>query len=131
MFTLILLSASWTTPILAQEPPKEKPPEEQPPEEPPRFEDRQFNGTFISWNKEESTMTEQWAWQNQAWEFGPYPTFAIFLLNGTKVTDINCVPLGELFKVVIDVKKTIFIGNMTLGRAGLNWHTDLQAKNGS
>lgn len=126
LLTLILLSASWINPLPAQEPPKEPPPKE-----PPRFEDMQFNGTFIKWNKEENTTTEQWAWQSQAWEFGPYPSFAIYLQNGTEVTDANYVPLGEPFKVAIDAKKTIFTGNMTLGRAGINWHTDVRSKNGS
>jgi hypothetical protein len=126
ILTLILLSASWISPLPAQEPPKEPPPKE-----PPPFEDIQFNGTFIAWNKEEDTVTEQWTWQSQAWEFGPFPTFAVYLLNGTEVTDTNYIPLGEPFKVVIDVKKTIFTGNMTLGRAGVNWNTELRAKNGS
>jgi len=126
ILTLILLSASWINPLPAQEPPKEPPPGESPP-----FEDMQFDGTFIAWNKEENTSTEQWTWQNQAWEFGPYPTFAIYLQNGTEVTNTNYVPLGEPFKAVIDVKKTIFTGNMTLGRAGLNWHMELQSRNGT
>ncbi len=126
ILTLILLSASWIQPLSAQKPPKKPPPEERPP-----FEDMQFNGTFIGWKTEEDTTTEQWTWQSQAWEFGPYPTFAIYLQNGTEVTDTNYVPLGEPFKVVIDVKKTIFTGNMTLGRAGINWHTELRSKNGS
>ncbi|MFQ6086921.1 MAG: hypothetical protein ACE5OV_02765, partial [Candidatus Bathyarchaeia archaeon] len=82
MLALILLSASWIKPLPAQEPPKKHPPHE-----PPPFEDMQFNGTFIAWKREENTTTEQWTWQSQAWEFGPYPTFAIYLQNGTEVTD--------------------------------------------
>lgn len=124
VIALFLMSANWVQPLPAQ------PPKEPPPDEPP-FEDMQFNGTFISWNKEENTTTDQWSWQSQAWEFGPYPTFAIYLQNGTEVTDTNHVPLGEPFKVAVDVKKTIFTGNMTLGRAGINWHADLRSKNGS
>ncbi len=126
MLTLIFLSAGWINPLLAQEPPKKPPQDEKPP-----FEKMQFDGTFIAWNSEENTTTDQWTWLNQAWEFGPYPTFAIYLLNGTEITDTNFVPLGEPFKIVIDVKKTIFTGNMTLGRAGLNWNTDIRTENGS
>ncbi|MFQ6068833.1 MAG: hypothetical protein ACE5KD_04730, partial [Candidatus Bathyarchaeia archaeon] len=88
ILTLILLSAIWINPLPAQEPP----PDEQPPKEPPPPEDIQFNGTYIAWNKEEDTKTEQWTWQSQAWEFGPFPTFAIYLQNGTEVTDTNYVP---------------------------------------
>ncbi|MGD8505981.1 MAG: hypothetical protein PVF15_04885 [Candidatus Bathyarchaeota archaeon] len=126
ILAIIILSASWINPLTAQEPPPEKPPEEGPP-----LEDMQFNGTFIGWNTEEDTVTDQWTWQSQAWEFGPYPTFAIYLQNGTEVTDINFVPLGEPFKISIEVAKTIFTGNTTLGRAGLNWHAELRATNGS
>ncbi|MFQ5999974.1 MAG: hypothetical protein ACE5J6_04275, partial [Candidatus Bathyarchaeia archaeon] len=124
--TLILFSVSLITPVPAQE----KPPEE-PPEEPPWWKEEQFNGTFIHWDKEHEVFQESWSWLSQAWDFGPYPTFAIYLLNGTEVTDTNYIPLGELFRVVIDVKKTVFTGNVTLGRAGLNWHADLRSENGT
>jgi len=125
MVALMAFSLGSFTQILAQEKPPEKPPEG-----PPWWKEKQFNGTFIHWNTEQDVWEDSWSWINQAWEFGPYPTFAIFLLNGTEVTDANCVPLGEPFEVVIDVKKTIFMGNMTLGRAGLNWHTDLKTEHG-
>jgi hypothetical protein len=124
IIALIILSTSWIKPIPAQEP-------FPPPREPPPFEDRQFNGTFIAWDKEENTTTERWTWQSQAWEFGPFPNFAIFLLNGTEVTDRNFVPLGTPFKAVITVQKSIFTGNSTLGRAGLQWNTELRTANGT
>jgi hypothetical protein len=72
-----------------------------------------------------------WSWTNQAWEFGPYPNFAIFLQNGTEVTDFNFIPLGEPFTVVINIQKSIFVGNTTLGRAGLQWNTELRTQNGT
>jgi len=126
MVMLIAFSLSSAQPVLGQEKPPEGPPEGQ-----PWWKGKQFNGTFIFWDTQRDVSEESWSWINQAWEFGPYPTFAIYLLNGTEVTDTNCIPLGEPFIVVIDVRKTIFTGNMTLGRAGLNWHTELRAQNGS
>jgi len=123
--TLILSSTCLIIPTtLAQ------PPEEPPPETPP-WKEEGFNGTLIRWDKQQEMFGESWSWVNQAWEFGPYPTFKIYLQNGTEVTDTNYIPLGENFTVVIDVKKTIFTGNMTLGRAGLNWHTDIRSENGT
>jgi len=123
---LILFSTSLVIPVPAQK----KPPEE-PPEEPPWWKKEGFDGTFIHWDKQQEIFGESWSWVNQAWEFGPYPTFRIYLQNRTEVTDINYIPLGEPFTVVIDVKKTIFTGNMTLGRAGLNWHTDVRSETGT
>ena len=123
---LILFSTSLIIPVPAQE----KPPEE-PPKEPPWWKEEGFNGTLIFWDKEQESLEDSWSWLSQAWEFGPYPTFRIYLQNGTEVNDTNCIPLGELFTVVIDIKKTIFTGNMTLGRAGLNWHADLRSENGT
>jgi hypothetical protein len=125
---LILFSTSLVVPVSAQ-PPREPP--EEPPEEPPWWKEEGFNGTFIRWDKQRESFWESWSWLSQAWEFGPYPTFRIYLQNGTEVTDANYIPLGESFKVVIDVKKTIFTGNVTLGRAGLNWHADLRSENGT
>ncbi len=100
--------------------------QEQPP--PPQ---EQFDGTYVSWHSQQNTTSEEWSWTNQAWEFGPYPNFAIFLENGTEVTNSNFIPLGEPFKVVIIVQKSIFVGNTTLGRAGLQWNTDLRTQNGT
>jgi len=99
-------------------------PEEFPPQD-------SWNGTLVFWDKEHSTSQESWSWLSQSWEFGPYPNFAVYLLNGTPVTDSNYVPLGELFKVVIEVQKAIFTENATLGRAGVNWHKDLRSQNGT
>jgi hypothetical protein len=129
--TLMIISSAISAPtLLAQEKPPEEHPEG-PPEEKPWWKEEPINGTFIFWDKEHNTSQDSWSWLSQAWEFGPYPSFAIYLQNGTEITDSNYVPLGEPFKIVIDVKKTIFTGNMTLGRAGLNWHTELRTKNGS
>jgi len=98
---------------------------------PPPPERKQFNGTYIFWDKQQNTTQETWNWTNQAWEFGPYPNFAIYLQNGSEVTDDNCIPLDEPFKVVINIQKNIFIGNATLGRTGLQWNTDLRTQNGT
>jgi len=124
LFITTLTSTIWFTPLKAQEPKPQ-------PENPPPHQNRQFNGTYISWQKEENTTKENWNWRNQAWEFGPYPTFRIYLQNGTEVTDTNFIPLNTLFKTVIYVQKNIFTGNATLGRAGLQWHTELRTQNGT
>ena len=127
---MIISSAISAPTLLAQEkPPGEHP--EGPPEEKPWWKEKPINGTFIFWDKEHNTSQDSWSWLSQAWEFGPYPSFTIYLQNGTEVTDSNYIPLDEPFKIVIDVKKTIFTGNMTLGRAGINWHTKLRTKNGT
>src|SRR3972149_6162204 len=119
----IILSASILTPVMAQglAPPTQNPP---PPQD-------QFDGTFVSWTSQQNTTQDMWSWTNQAWEFGPYPNFAIFLQNGTEVTDFNFIPLGEPFTVVINIQKSIFVGNTTLGRAGLQWNTELRTQNGT
>lgn len=121
---LILFSATLIIPVPAQEPPPEESPEK--PSQP-----EGFNGTLIRWDEQHETFGDSWSWMNQAWEFGPYPTFRIYLQNETEVNDTNCVPLGENFTAVINVKKTIFTGNMTLGRAGVNWHADVRSENGT
>ena len=102
-----------------------------PPKNPLSLNQAKFNGTYISWIKQQNTTQDTWSWTNQAWEFGPYPNFAIYLQNGTEVTNINFVPLGQPFKVVISIQKNIFVGNTTLGRAGLQWNTELRAQNGT
>src|SRR4030067_3434848 len=91
----------------------------------------QFNGTSVSWTSQQNTTQDIWSWTNQAWEFGPYPNFAIYLQNGTEVTDVNFIPLGVPFKVVINIQKNIFMGNTTLGRAGRQWNTELRTQNGT
>ena len=98
---------------------------------PPAPDQSQFNGTYTSWSQQQNTTLDSWNWTNQAWEFGPYPNYAIYLENGTEVTNVNFVPLGVPFKVVMNIQKSIFIGNTTLGRAGLQWNTELRTPNGT
>ncbi len=93
-----------------------------------------WNGTYLIWDTITESEEESWDWLNQAWEFGPYPTFRLYLWNGTEVTTENFIPLGEegKFKVVIEIDKSVFTGvlegdeELTLGRTGLHWHTDLK-----
>src|SRR4030066_1069617 len=118
----ILLSISMLYPVKAQNLPP--PTQNSPPQD-------QFNGTSVSWTSKQNTTQDIWSWTNKAWEFGPYPNFAIYLQNGTEVTDFNFIPLGEPFTVVINIQKNIFVGNTTLGRAGLQWNTELRAQNGT
>ncbi len=87
-----------------------------------------FEGTFVSWDSQQEVISDDWSWTNQAWEFGPYPFFEVYLVNGTQVTDVNFVPLGEKFVVVVNVQKSIFVGDNTLGRAGIQWWTDLNGR---
>jgi hypothetical protein len=130
--TLIILAVILPSAILIKPLPAQRGEEPfPPPKGPPPLENRQFNGTFIAWDKEENTTSDSWQWQSQAWEFGPYPNFAVFLLNGTEVTDTNFIPLDTPFKAVITVQKTVFTGNSTLGRAGLQWHLELRTENGT
>ena len=89
-------------------------------------------GNNVSWQSQEETTQNDWHWTNQGWAFGPFPTFSIILANGTKVEDANnYIPLDQLFTVQIDIQKSIFVGNATLGQAGLNWNVDLRSQNGS
>ncbi len=60
-----------------------------------------------------------------------YSNFHYFQQNGTEVTDSNYVPLGQPFTVRIDVQKSIFVGNATLGQAGLQWMGDLRSDQGT
>ena len=122
---LILVSTCLVIPIPAQHP------QDKPPEENPWWKQEQFDGTFIQWDQEQNTSSDSWSWLSQAWEFGPYPKFGIYLLNGTEVVDTNFIPLGEAFRIVINVKKNIFTEDVTLGRAGLNWHTNIRSINGT
>lgn len=91
----------------------------------------QSEGNLVSWEHQQNSTGDTWTSSNQAWEFGPYPSFSIFLQNGTEVTDVNFVPLGETFLIVINVQKSIFVGNSTLGRAGLQWNTEIRSQNGT
>ncbi|MCK4223322.1 hypothetical protein KAX01_03405, partial [Candidatus Bathyarchaeota archaeon] len=118
ILTLIILTTTLAIPTLAQEKHEEQPPEEG---DTPWWKKERFNGTFIHWDKQREEFDESWSWLSQTWEFGPYPTYKIFLQNGTEVIDTNCIPLGENFNVIINIKKTVFTGNVTFGRAGLDW----------
>ena len=82
-------------------------------------------GTTVSWAKEKNSTLDTMPWTNNLWEFGPFPTYNIYLSNGTKVTDSNFIPLNRDFMIVINVQKSIFTGNETLGGAGLNWNTQV------
>src|SRR3989337_1811192 len=82
LITITLTSAVMFKPLQAQKP---EPPPQGDKHSPPR-PDLQFNGTYISWDKQENNTQENWNWRNQAWEFGPYPTFHIYLSNGTEIT---------------------------------------------
>ena len=97
----------------------------------PAPDQSQFNGTYTSWSQQQNTTLDSWNWTNQAWEFGPYPNYAIYLDNGTEVTNTNFIPLGVPFKIVMSIQKSIFVENATLGRAGLQWNTDLRTPNGT
>jgi len=127
LFIVILLTTSFVVAVPAQEEPKE----EDHGEWEPWWKQESFNGTFIHWDKQREEFRDSWSWLSQTWEFGPYPTFKIYLQNGTEVTNSNFIPLGENFTILIDVKKTIFTGNTTLGRAGLDWHKELREENGT
>ncbi len=74
-------------------------------------------GNNVSWQSKEQTTQTSWDWTNQGWQFGPYPTYAIILPNGTEITNDNYVPLNTPFTVRIDIQKSIFVGNATLGQA--------------
>ena len=93
-----------------------------------------WDGTYLLWDVSSESEQESWEWLNQAWEFGPYPSFKVLLWNGTEVTDDNFIPLGEegKFKCVIEINKAVFAGmtkggsEVTLGRTGLHWHMNLK-----
>ncbi len=88
-------------------------------------------GNNVSWQSQQNSTQDSWNWTSQGWEFGPYPTFALLLQNGTEVTDPNYIPLGQPFTVRIDIQKSVFVGNSTLGQAGLQWNTELRSQNGT
>jgi hypothetical protein len=88
-------------------------------------------GNNVSWQSQQNTTQDSWNWTSQGWEFGPSPTFTILQQNGTEVTDTNYIPLGQVFTVRIDVQKSIFVGNATLGQAGVQWMADLRSENGT
>ena len=88
-------------------------------------------GNNVSWQSQQNSTQDSWDWTSQGWQFGPIPTFTIFLQNGTVVTDTNYIPLGQTFTTLIDVQKSIFVGNATLGQAGLQWNGDLRSENGT
>ena len=88
-------------------------------------------GNNVSWQSNEQTTQTSWDWTNQGWQFGPFPSFAIILPNGTEITNDNYVPLNSPFTVRIDIQKSIFVGNSTLGQAGLICNTNLRSDNGT
>ncbi len=88
-------------------------------------------GNNVSWESQDDTTQNSWDWTNQGWQFGPFPTFTVILENGTEITNDNYVPLDQQFTVRMDIQKSIFVGNATLGQAGLYWGTDLRSQNGS
>ena len=88
-------------------------------------------GNNVSWQSQDQTTQNSYNWTNQGWQFGPYPSFSITLDNGTVITDSNYIPLNQPFTVQIDIQKSIFVGNATLGQAGLMCNTNLLSDNGT
>ncbi len=88
-------------------------------------------GNNVSWQSQDQTTQNSYDWTNQGWQFGPYPSFSIILPNGTEITNDNYIPLNQPFTVRIDVQKSVFVGNATLGQAGLGWNSDLRSDNGT
>jgi len=88
-------------------------------------------GNNVSWQSQDQTTQNSYDWTNQGWQFGPYPSFSIILPNGTEITNDNYIPLNQPFTVRIDVQKSVFIGNATLGQAGLSWNSQLRSENGT
>ena len=88
-------------------------------------------GNNVSWQSQDQTTQNSYDWTNQGWQFGPYPSFSIILPNGTEITNDNYIPLNQPFTVRIDVQKSVFVGNATLGQAGLTWNSDLRSDNGT
>ena len=88
-------------------------------------------GNNVSWQSQEQTTQNSYDWTNQGWQFGPYPSFSIIFPNGTEVTNDNYIPLNQPFTVRIDIQKSVFVGNATLGQAGLVLNTDLRSDNGT
>ncbi len=88
-------------------------------------------GNNVSWQSQTDTTQTNYNWTNQGWQFGPYPSFTIIMSNGSVVTNENYLPLDQQFTVQIDIQKSIFVGNATLGQAGLNWGVTQFSDNGS
>src|SRR3989304_10391350 len=61
-------------------------------------------GNNVSWQSQEETIQNNYNWTNQGRQFGPYPSFALILPNGTEITNDNYIPLGQTFTVRIDIQ---------------------------
>ncbi len=80
------------------------------------------SGTWVNWQQESDTISDEWSWSNKNWLFGPSPRFEIFHENGTLLTEDSYAEIGETIDIVVTVPIDIVQGK-GIAWVGLNgWY---------
>ncbi|MFW9910023.1 MAG: hypothetical protein ACFFEF_15800, partial [Candidatus Thorarchaeota archaeon] len=67
-------------------------------------------GTWVNWNQETNSISDEWTWESRNWLFGPSPSFEIYHENGTLLTFDSFAEINEILHFVVTVPKSIFQG---------------------
>ncbi|MHA1937513.1 MAG: hypothetical protein ACW97O_04820 [Candidatus Thorarchaeota archaeon] len=74
------------------------------------------NGTYVWWNQDSNSTSEEWTWNNRNWLFGPRPSFEIFHSNGSLLTKDSYAEIGDVLRFVVTVPMGVFTQDADIGR---------------
>ncbi len=81
------------------------------------------NGTFVGWDQNSNSTSDEWTWEHTNWLFGPSPSFKIYHENGSLLTADSYAEIDETIIFEVTVPKSIFTGGASLGRVSFNgWY---------
>ncbi|MBD3404797.1 MAG: hypothetical protein GF411_01520 [Candidatus Lokiarchaeota archaeon] len=66
------------------------------------------NGTYVSWNQDANSTSDEWSWENKNWLFGPSPRFEIYNSTGHLMQMDEYVNVEEWFTIKVIVPKNVF-----------------------
>ncbi|MFO7836751.1 MAG: hypothetical protein R6V83_08855 [Candidatus Thorarchaeota archaeon] len=81
------------------------------------------NGTYVHWDSDKNSTSDEWTWEHQNWLFGPSPEFKIFHENGSEVADDSYAEIGEILTFQTTIPKSIFTEDASLSEVRINgWY---------
>ncbi|MHA1770033.1 MAG: hypothetical protein ACTSYL_03835 [Candidatus Thorarchaeota archaeon] len=86
--------------------------EKTPPPEPPA--PMGANGTFVDWNRDSNSTSDQWSWENRNWLFGPKAKYEIYYKNGTMFGKDDYAVYGQWLVFAVTIPNNLFSKNATL-----------------
>jgi hypothetical protein len=81
------------------------------------------NGTYVHWDSDKNSTSDEWTWEHQNWLFGPSPEFKIFHENGSEVAKDSYAEIGEVLTFQATIPKNIFTEGQNLSEVRINgWY---------